>query len=76
MESRCAALSGVFCSERSVASVIVVVGASALTRMPSGAHSVESAAVRRETAPFAAEYTDFPASVLADQVELMLMIFP
>src|ERR1700693_1540344 len=63
-------------NERLVLSVSVEVGAIALTRTPRGAHSVESAAVRYDTPALAAPYTLLPMSVLADQVELKLMILP
>src|SRR6266436_1700051 len=61
---------------RLVLSVRVAVGAMAFMRTPSGAHSVERAAVRYDTPALASPYTLLPISVLVDQVELRLMIFP
>src|SRR3979490_338934 len=59
---------------RLVLSVSVEVGRTALTRTHKGADSVDSAAVRWETPALAIPYTLLPSSVLADQVELRLMI--
>src|SRR5579875_3128022 len=70
------ARAGFRCMFRSVFSLSVVVGAMALMRMPTGPHSVARAAVMYDTAAFASPYMLLPVSVLADQVELILMIFP